>query len=129
MASRKREEPIKDRLIEYLRRTEGLNWTTTSRDVPARNARKNFDYLLEGDDRTLALEITTRSDDQESLSHNSLSMLVWNELLTLVGVDRLGGCIWMETPSSYSMSTTKVKAILRTQGRELAEVSRKDHVP
>lgn len=122
---RKREEAIKNRFVEYLRKTEGLNWTTRSQDVPTRNGRKNFDYLLECNGRTLALEITTRNDEQESLSHNSLSNIVWNELCSLVRVDRLGGCIWLRTPNSYSMSTSKVKAILKTQGGELAEIIEK----
>ncbi len=121
----KGEEAIKNRFVEYLRKTEGLNWTTKSEDVPTRNGRKNFDYLLECNGRTLALEITERNDQQKSLSHNSLSIIVWTELLALVRVDRLGGCIWLQTPSSYSISTPKMRAILKTEGGQLAEIIEK----
>jgi hypothetical protein len=118
----KREEAIKNRFVEYLRRTEGLNWATKAQEVPTRNGRKNFDYLLECNERTLALEITTRNDEEESLAHNSQTIMVWNQLCSLVRVDMLQGCTWFETPGSYSMSSTRLKNILKKHGREIASI-------
>jgi hypothetical protein len=121
----KKEAPIKNRFVAHLRKTEGLNWTTKSQDVPTRNGRNNFDYLLECDGRALALEITERPGQEKSLSHFSLSIVVWNELLRLVRVEKLGGCILLQTPTSYSISTQKMKAILKKEGRQLAEIIEK----
>lgn len=122
MSSRdtKREEAIKNRFVEHLRKTEGLCWTTKAQDVPTRNGRKNFDYLLECNHSSLALEITTRNDDQESLAHNSMSLAVWDSICRLIQLQNLNGCTWFSTPSSFSMSSTKLKSILKHQGREVA---------
>src|SRR2546422_10058279 len=100
----KREEAIKNRFVEHLKKTEGLCWTTKAQDVPTRNGPKNFDYLLECNDRRLALEITTRNDEQESLAHNSISFTVWHVVCPLIQLENLDGCTRFTTPSSYSMS-------------------------
>lgn len=118
----KREEPIRDRFVEYLGRTEGLKWETVAEDVPTKDGRKNCDYLLQCNTRTLALEITTRNDEQEALAHNSQSIEVWNHLIPLIRIDNLGGCTYFKTPSSYSMSSAKIRAILRNQGEKIARM-------
>lgn len=116
----KREEAIKDRFIEHVRKTEGMCWTTKAKDVPTRNRRKDFDYLLECNHLHLALEITTRNDEPESLAHNSMSLRVWEAIFPLLQLENLNGCTWFATPSSYSMSSTKLKSILKHHGREIA---------
>ena len=118
----KREEAIKDRFVAYLRATGDLDWRTKALDVPARNGRKNLDYLLQSDNQTLALEITTRNDEQESLAHNSQSIAVWNQLCPLIRADKLGGCTWFRTPNSYPMSSTKVRNIIKQYGEEIARM-------
>ena len=116
----KREEAIKNRFVEHLKKTEGLCWTTKAQDVPTRHGRKNFDYLLECNHRSLALEITTRNDEAESLAHNSMSLSVWEAIFPLLQLENLSGCTWFSTPSSYSMSSTKLKNILKHHGQEIA---------
>jgi hypothetical protein len=67
MTLAKKEDADRDRFIEYLRLTEGIEYRTVGVNVPNRTGKKNFDYLLQsGTGETLALEITWLTDKDET---------------------------------------------------------------
>jgi len=46
MPGEKREDGDRDRFVEYLRTTEGVEYTTIAMAVKTRSGNKDFDYLL-----------------------------------------------------------------------------------
>ncbi len=49
-----------------------------------------------------------------------MSLRVWEAIFPLLQLENLNGYTWFSTPSSYSMSSTKLKSILKHHGREIA---------
>jgi hypothetical protein len=69
----KREDGDRDRFVEYLKATEGVEYTTISLDVKTRSGDKDFDYLLKSSNgKLLALEVTWLADLPEELATNSM---------------------------------------------------------
>ncbi len=72
MMPAKKEDGHRDRFIEYLKSTEGMEYRTIAIDVPNRSGKMNFDYLLQADSgATLALEITWLTDKDETAADKS----------------------------------------------------------
>src|SRR2546426_11812907 len=67
MMQAKKEDGDRDRLIEFLKLTEGVEYRTVDVNVLNRPREKNFDYLLQANfGATLALEITWLTDKDET---------------------------------------------------------------
>jgi hypothetical protein len=67
MMPAKKEDGDRDRLIEFLKLTEGIEYRTVDVNVLNRPREKNFDYLLQANSgATLALEITWLTDKDET---------------------------------------------------------------
>jgi hypothetical protein len=67
MMPAKKEDGDRDRLIEFLKLTEGVEYRTVDVNVLNRPQEKNFDYLLQANSgATLALEITWLTDKDET---------------------------------------------------------------
>jgi hypothetical protein len=63
----KDEDADRDRFVEFLKKTEGTEYLTIAVDVPNKSGQKDFDYLLtESSGKTIALEVTSLSDKDES---------------------------------------------------------------
>src|SRR5947199_871053 len=72
MMPAKKEDGDRDRFIEYLKSTEGIEYRTIGVDVQNRSGEKNFDYLLQANTGvTLALEITWLTDKDETAADKS----------------------------------------------------------
>jgi hypothetical protein len=63
----KDEDADRDRFVELLKKTDGIEYLTIAVDVPTKSGQKDFDYLLrESSGKTMALEVTWLSDRDES---------------------------------------------------------------
>lgn len=122
--ARQREEATKDRFVLHLRETEAVDYVTKARDVPAKNLSRNFDRFLESTRGTLALEITGRNNEPQEMGDDKKTGLVWAELERLIQPSTLPGAFCVRAPSTYLMSISKLKNMLKMAGHEVAEAIR-----
>ena len=122
MMPAKREDGDRDRFIEYLKTTEGLDYRTIGADVPNRSGKKNFDYLLQASGgETLALEVTWLTDKDEthvdkSEHHDFVrDSEKFRKLLaileSLISTKELPCSVWIEVPYQVPFTIQELNSL------------------
>jgi hypothetical protein len=102
MSKRNDEEILKDIFLSFLQKTEGEEYTVIGQSVRNRTEDRNFDYLLFAphNKKTLALEITLLSDNEDDFAYSGLREVMEERLQETIGprLHELSGGLIIEIP-------------------------------
>ena len=98
------EERLKDIFLRFLEKSEGDEWKVIGEHVRNLAGDRTFDYLLGADDsrKTLALEITLLSDNEDDFAYGGLREVMEGRLQETIGprLHELSGALLIEIPDS-----------------------------
>lgn len=98
------EERLKDIFLRFLEKSEGDEWKVIGEQVRNLAGDRTFDYLLGADDsrKTLALEITLLSDNEDDCAYGGLREVMEGRLQETIGprLHELSGALLIEIPDS-----------------------------
>lgn len=98
------EERLKDIFLRFLEKSDGDGWKVIGEKVRNLAGDRTFDYLLGADDsrKTLALEITLLSDNEDDFANGGLREVMEGRLQETIGprLHELSGALLIEIPHS-----------------------------
>lgn len=98
------EERLKDIFLRFLEKSEGDQWKVIGEQVRNLAGDRTFDYLLGADysRKTLALEITLLSDNEDGCAYGGLREVMEGRLQETIGprLHELSGALLIEIPDS-----------------------------
>lgn len=98
------EERLKDIFLRFIEKSEGDEWKVIGENVRNLAGDRTFDYLLGADDsrKTLALEITLLSDNEDDFASGGLREIMEGRLQETIGprLHELSGALLIEIPDS-----------------------------
>jgi len=122
MLGEKREDGERNRFVEYLTTTEGIEYTTIAMDVKTRSGNKDFDYLLKSScGELLALEITQLPDLPAEMIRTKLEADLIEAVESHIQPENLHGRFLIQSPAYFFSSSSKLRAILKNRSALLAE--------
>jgi hypothetical protein len=122
MRAEKREDEDRDRFVEYLKTTEGVEYTMIAMDVKTRSGNKDFDYLLKSScGELLALEITHLPDLPAEMIRIKLEADLVEAVESHIRPENLHGRFLIQSPAYFFSSSSKLRGILKNRSALLAE--------
>lgn len=122
MLSEKREDGDRDRFVEYLKTTEGVEYTTIAMVVKTRSGNKDFDYLLKSScGQLLALEVTQLPDLPAEMIRTKLEGDLVEAVESHIRPENLHGRFLIQSPAYFFASSSKLRGILKNRSALLAE--------
>ena len=102
MSKRNDEEILKDIFLRFLGKSDGDEWKVIGENVTNLAGDRTFDYLLSANDsrKTLALEITLLSDNEDDFAYSGLRDIMEERLEEAIGprLHELSGSLVIEIP-------------------------------
>jgi hypothetical protein len=118
----KREDGDRDRFVEYLKTTEGVEYTTIAMDVKTRSSNKDFDHLLKSScGELLALEVTQLPDLPAEMIRTQLEEYLVKAVESHIQPENLHGRFLIQSPAYFFASSSKLRHILKNRSASLAE--------